>query len=353
MLKQITSILLITCLAACNDDNSNPKFDLIEKNQAIWNENNLLDYEFHVTKYSPNCPNDDNAYDGTIVVENGVVSTVYDSNHLFTHEVSSWPTIYDIFTELMADIQNEPEIFSKSHVEQSLPPQFNAEYGFPSEYFIDKTNQTCDETLFKISKFAVFNYEVGNMRETLVPLFGELDPDAPRSLIIFNDNVNTISEVQRLSEYYDLEILEIFEASGAFLIETTVDKIELLRHELTINFIEGIPPEDQGVVCTDIIQSGLWFELFDKETGERLHCDATITIEDGDYIKELVDCKGGSSSAGNGDFIIGVGAAPERGGIYNITIEKEGYQNWYQSNVEVSEGICHVNQVQIQAYLEK
>ncbi len=127
-------------------------------------------------------------------------------------------------------------------------------------------------------------------------------------------------------------------------------------HVNTVNiqaYLEKISPEDQGVACTDNIESGLWFELFDKETGERLHCDATITIEDGDYIEELIDCMGGSSAAGDGDFIIGVGAAPERAGIYNVTIEKEGYQNWYSSNIEVSEGICHVNQVQIQAYLEK
>ncbi|MEW6999217.1 hypothetical protein AADZ86_16145 [Colwelliaceae bacterium BS250] len=117
-------------------------------------------------------------------------------------------------------------------------------------------------------------------------------------------------------------------------------------------YLEEISPEDQGVACTHQIESGLWFELFDKETGERLHCDATITIEDGDYIEELIDCKG-FGAAGDGDFITGVGAAPERAGIYNVTIEKEGYQNWYSSNIEVSEGICHVNQVQIQAYLEK
>lgn len=118
-------------------------------------------------------------------------------------------------------------------------------------------------------------------------------------------------------------------------------------------YLEEISPEDQGVECTAHVESGLWFELFDKETGERLHCDATITIEDGDYIEKLIDCKGGSSGAGDGDFISAVGTTAERAGIYNITIEKEGYQNWYQSNVEVSEGICHVNQVQIQAYLEK
>ncbi|WNC69770.1 hypothetical protein RI845_06385 [Thalassotalea nanhaiensis] len=167
------------------------------------------------------------------------------------------------------------------------------------------------------------------------------------------DDSNMLTAADERAGNYDISISK----EGYY--EWNTYNVAVSENECHVNtvtiqaYLEKISPEDEIVACTTHIESGLWFELFDKETGERLHCDATITIEDGDYIEELVDCEGGSSGAGEGDLLIGVGAAPERAGVYNITIEKEGYQNWYRSNIEVSEGICHVNQVQIQAYLEK
>lgn len=44
--------------------------------------------------------------------------------------------------------------------------------------------------------------------------------------------------------------------------------------------------------------------------------------------------------------------AHERGGEYDVTVEKDGYEPWVRHDVEVDENECHVETVNLKAVLE-
>lgn len=102
------------------------------------------------------------------------------------------------------------------------------------------------------------------------------------------------------------------------------------------------------VICTAEFVPALRIDIFDKETGFPNACGVTVTVQDGDFIEELINETGNNC---NEDFTFSM--AGEREGKYDITVIKEGYMDWIQYNTVVTSNICHVNTISVQAYMDK
>ncbi len=109
-----------------------------------------------------------------------------------------------------------------------------------------------------------------------------------------------------------------------------------------------ITDDGEVVACTEEFVSAININVFDKETGFPSSCGVTAILQDGDFIEELSN---ETSDNCNDDFIFSM--AGEREGKYDITIIKEGYNDWVQYDTVVTSNICHVNAITIQVYLEK
>ena len=85
-----------------------------------------------------------------------------------------------------------------------------------------------------------------------------------------------------------------------------------------------------------------------KKTGNKISCGAIATIQDINYIEELVNPIGNECS--DSQPLTG---ALGRAGTYEIKLTKDGYVDWFVSNIEVSSNRCTVNGMYLQAYLDK
>jgi hypothetical protein len=124
--------------------------------------------------------------------------------------------------------------------------------------------------------------------------------------------------------------------------------LSLLGLSLILGCKEVTTKDGDVIICTTEYVPALSIDVFDKETGLPNACGVTVVVQDGDYIEEI------SNEAGNNcqeDFTFK--AAGERAGTYDITVSKEGYIDWVHYDTEVTENICHVNTISVQAYLEK
>lgn len=118
---------------------------------------------------------------------------------------------------------------------------------------------------------------------------------------------------------------------------------------LALTGCDEITTKDGDVVlCTEQYVYGLAIKVFDRETGYDNACDVTVLIEDGSYREELTY---GTNISCNESYIFS--GAGERAGTYTVTITKPGYQEWVKTNILVTENVCHVNPVTVDAYLEK
>ncbi len=79
-----------------------------------------------------------------------------------------------------------------------------------------------------------------------------------------------------------------------------------------------------------------------------ISCGAVASISDGDFFETLDN----PDSPDCFDTVQLIGAS-ERAGMYQIEVMKPGYSVWRRQDVEVSANLCHVNTVDLQAYLEK
>jgi hypothetical protein len=111
---------------------------------------------------------------------------------------------------------------------------------------------------------------------------------------------------------------------------------------------EKTTSDGETIVCDTAALPAIVVDVFDRETGFANACGATVMIEDGDFIEQLDNPLGDEC-----DESFSFNGAHERDGIYNITVTKEGYQQWQQFDVVVSEGLCHVNTISLQAYMER
>ncbi|TJY61070.1 carboxypeptidase regulatory-like domain-containing protein [Sinimarinibacterium sp. CAU 1509] len=100
---------------------------------------------------------------------------------------------------------------------------------------------------------------------------------------------------------------------------------------------------DGDVVCTNEAVFGILVDPRDAVSNAPLAAHATGRVQDGSYTEDFM-------LPGSNDGLLS--AAEERPGTYSIIVEHEGYQTWTLDNVEVKDGICHVNTVRLTAGLE-
>ncbi|MDO6533849.1 hypothetical protein [Alteromonas stellipolaris] len=103
---------------------------------------------------------------------------------------------------------------------------------------------------------------------------------------------------------------------------------------------------EDGVVCTTEVIPGIAITVIDDVTEESISCGASAILQESSYEEELTNPE--STDCDSTTLLLG---ALEREGFYNITVQKDGYEYWYAYDVEVVEGLCHVEQVEVEARL--
>jgi len=105
--------------------------------------------------------------------------------------------------------------------------------------------------------------------------------------------------------------------------------------------------ESDPIACTADYVYGIRVNLNDSISGEPIStCDVSYSITEGAYIEtnEFI----GGTSCENITFIQGAG---ERSGVYDVDIEKLGFEPWESIGVIVNGGYCHVEPVVLEAFL--
>ncbi len=82
--------------------------------------------------------------------------------------------------------------------------------------------------------------------------------------------------------------------------------------------------DDGPTVCTTIGEFALVAEVFDATTGAPNAFEATLVVQDGQYI----DSTRGFYSGPVVSAASRLGAAEERPGTYTVTVRKAGYIDW-------------------------
>jgi hypothetical protein len=98
--------------------------------------------------------------------------------------------------------------------------------------------------------------------------------------------------------------------------------------------------------CTLEFLYGVVVDVRDSVTGAPAAAGARLIVRDGAY----ADTSEQLPSPYTDELILQ--AAGERGGIYDLTIQKPNYQEWTRRNVWVREGRCHVIPVRLGARLQ-
>jgi hypothetical protein len=84
----------------------------------------------------------------------------------------------------------------------------------------------------------------------------------------------------------------------------------------------------------------------DSVTDEPAAADARLIVRDGSY----ADTSDQLPAPYTDPLVLR--AAGERGGWYDVSVEKTGYRDWMRNPVRVNEDGCHVRTVQLQARLQ-
>jgi hypothetical protein len=88
-------------------------------------------------------------------------------------------------------------------------------------------------------------------------------------------------------------------------------------------------------------------EVRSATSGAALASGSTGVVRDGVYADSL------RPSAWHGDTLVSLGAAPNRPGTYDVTVEHPGYSSWHESAVEVVANACGIGRpVHLEARLE-
>jgi hypothetical protein len=96
--------------------------------------------------------------------------------------------------------------------------------------------------------------------------------------------------------------------------------------------------------CSTDFRYGIIVEVRDSVTGAAAAVDARLIVRDGTYADT-------SDQLPFTDPLI-LRAAGERGGRYDLTIQKAGYHEWTRAGVRVREDRCHVIPVRLEARLQ-
>ncbi len=108
---------------------------------------------------------------------------------------------------------------------------------------------------------------------------------------------------------------------------------------------------EAGGFCTASSEPGITLEVRDAETGLPATCGLNGWVISGSYSEVLtpnVNCDQPDSL----QYPI-VNGAHERAGVYTVLLIREGYKNWSQEGILVTEDRCHVNTVRIEVSLER
>ena len=108
----------------------------------------------------------------------------------------------------------------------------------------------------------------------------------------------------------------------------------------------GCNSDETGLGCPQVVNPGIAITVLDDQSGEAASCGASATLQESSYEETLthpeeVTCEPQHTLQG----------AFERPGFYNVSVMKEGYENWYAYDVEVSSGVCGVETVELEARL--
>lgn len=105
------------------------------------------------------------------------------------------------------------------------------------------------------------------------------------------------------------------------------------------------PPETN--ICTAVFVYGVEVSLFDTISGEPVNiCETDFALTEGEYVEEYNWLNGDGC-----DSLSAIVAAGERQGTYELVINKMGYEEWRSEGIIVSGDICHVETVNLDAFL--
>ena len=100
--------------------------------------------------------------------------------------------------------------------------------------------------------------------------------------------------------------------------------------------------------CTTNTLPAVVVAIHDAFDGSPLAETARGAVREGEFIDSLRPY----SSLGNG-VLIGRAAAEERAGMYTVTVQHAGYLDWQLDGVRVGRNECHVETVELTAYLSR
>lgn len=107
---------------------------------------------------------------------------------------------------------------------------------------------------------------------------------------------------------------------------------------------------DEPVSCVAAVAPAVQVEVRDSISNQPAAYGATGTAVDGSFVDSL-------RVSGLGlyppETLLYMRAADEREGTYAITVTKPGYVDWYQANVQVTRGPCHVDTAHLTARLQR
>lgn len=107
---------------------------------------------------------------------------------------------------------------------------------------------------------------------------------------------------------------------------------------------------DPVVLCTQIVQPAVIVEIRDLRTGAPIAGSASGVVRDGAYVDSLRPY-GYITGPLDAQSLYSRQAAPERAGVYEISIQRAGYRAWDTTGVRVTREECHVNTATIRANL--
>lgn len=112
-------------------------------------------------------------------------------------------------------------------------------------------------------------------------------------------------------------------------------------------FAIGCSGSATSPICTQEFRPGLTVLVKDAVTNAGIASGATLVVREGIFTDSFT-MPGGRPDLN--DFMLP--AAGERAGTYEVSVSKPGYATWVQSNVRVTQGVCHVITVTLTALLQ-
>lgn len=101
--------------------------------------------------------------------------------------------------------------------------------------------------------------------------------------------------------------------------------------------------------CTDEAVAGIQLNVFEKQSKQPVYCGLSVTFQDSSY-EEIINTPSDENCYSSNSLL----GAFERPGLYNITVNKAGYESWYAYNVEVIKANeCHVETISVDVNLVK